>query len=71
MGGPAVTGRSCAEFECCECRRRIIILTSAVVPEPPLCHDCLHAPGWFRDAELRAKIEPGHNGRERWDDDRP
>jgi hypothetical protein len=50
------------EFRCVECGRII----SRVPPLPPgalkLCSACLMLPGWFKDAELRRRIDPDHSG---------
>jgi hypothetical protein len=52
------------EYECCECRRLIILITSDLLPHPPICQMCLHSPGWFRIPELRAVVDAGHDGRD-------
>ena len=51
------------EFDCVECGRHII----AFGPRPKLhlCGACMMMPGWFRDAKVRAIIDPEHDGRER------
>ncbi|WP_375454800.1 hypothetical protein [uncultured Methylobacterium sp.] len=59
----------CAEFECGECGRHIVLITSPVVPEIPLCGSCQFMPGWFRHPGLRAAIDPEHDGRERLEKD--
>lgn len=53
-----------AEFDCCECGRHIIAIWAATPPEPPLCAACLTIPGWFRMPEVRAALDPEHDGRE-------
>lgn len=51
-----------AEFECCECLRHIVVLSSATPPEIRLCAACSYLPGWFRVPDLRAAIDPDHDG---------
>ncbi|WP_203158386.1 helix-turn-helix domain-containing protein [Methylobacterium aquaticum] len=56
-----------AEFDCCECGRHIVAIVATSVPTPPLCALCLTCPGWFRHPEVRAAIDPGHDGLEVWE----
>lgn len=45
------------EFDCAECGRHIIHFGPA--PAAPLrCSTCIEIPDWYRDAELRAVLEP-------------
>lgn len=52
------------EFDCCECGRHIIIVCGGI-PEPPLCAACMMMPGWFSNPEVRAILDPDHDGRDR------
>lgn len=45
------------EFDCCECGRHIVDV-SGQGREPPLCAECLHVPGWFRDPQLARILDP-------------
>ena len=49
--------RGSREFDCCECRRHVIVVAGPM-PEPPICAHCLFAPAWFDDPQLRALIDP-------------
>ncbi|GJD93388.1 hypothetical protein [Methylobacterium iners] len=60
-----------AEFDCCECGRRIIAIAAAAPPELPLCAHCLTLPGWFRLPEVREQFDPDHDGREVWERELP
>lgn len=53
-----------AEFDCCECGNHILLFSPSGPPEPPLCGLCQHIPGWFRHPQLRAVLDPAHDGRE-------
>ena len=44
------------EFDCIECGRHIIRIIATM--KPPVCAECVHMPDWFRDAELRAMLDP-------------
>lgn len=55
------------EFDCCECGRHLTAITAKSVPEPPLCAVCVTTPGWFRHPEVRAAIDPEHDGLEAWE----
>jgi len=48
------------EFHCVSCGRHIISLGDA--SKAPECGLCDHMPGWFRNPELRAVMDPGHTG---------
>lgn len=50
------------EFDCCECGRHII----RIIPDGtgPVCGACIFMPGWFRDPEIRAVLDPSHDGRD-------
>lgn len=47
------------EFNCCECGGHVVSIMRRVVPEPPLCLNCLWMPGWNDDPYLRAMLAPG------------
>lgn len=47
------------EFTCCECQRHIVAIVLDKPPEPPLCMECLHIPGWHEDPKLAATLDPG------------
>lgn len=53
------------EFDCCECDRHVFRVPGLSEGELPLCALCLAIPGWFRDPELRALLDPDHDGREK------
>lgn len=59
------------EYDCCECGRHVLNFTDRAPLQPPLCAMCLGLPGWFRHPDLRATIDPDHDGRERGVDDQP
>lgn len=67
--GPSATGSSFvpAEYDCCECGRHIVLITSPVPPTPPLCAACQSIPGWYRFPQLRAVLDPEHDGLEVWE----
>lgn len=46
------------EFDCCECGRHIVAIVAEKVPEPPLCAECIHLPGWHEDPVLVVLIDP-------------
>jgi hypothetical protein len=52
----------CQEFRCIECGSDIIRIIG--FGEPDLCAMCIHMPGWFRHPELRAVLDPSHDGRD-------
>ncbi len=54
----------CAEFDCCECGRHIVLIASAL-PEPRLCATCMMIPGWFTYPDICEVIDPEHDGRDR------
>ena len=47
------------EFDCTGCGRHIISLC-----EPPgmpdICGLCMWMPGWFKDPQLRERLDPGY-----------
>lgn len=43
------------EFDCVECGRHIIQIGG---PTTRKCAACMALPGWFRDPELRERIDP-------------
>lgn len=53
-----------ADFVCCECGRNITAITADVPPDPRLCLLCTNVPGWFRHPQVRAAIDPEHDGSE-------
>lgn len=54
----------CPEFDCVECGRHIIVLCGTL-PDPRLCGACMTMPGWFRYPDIRAALDPNHDGRDR------
>ncbi len=60
-----------AEFTCCECGHSILALGVREPPKPALCNTCVTVPGWFRVPELRAILDPGHDGRETFEKQDP
>ena len=67
----SASGFEPAEFDCCECGRHIIVLSSAMPPDIRLCGVCQHMPGWYRFPEVRAMIDPEHDGQEIWERETP
>lgn len=57
-----MTGHRAEEFDCCECGRLIRIIPDLLTG--PICAACLMMPGWFRDPEIRAVLDPEHDGRD-------
>jgi hypothetical protein len=53
------------EFDCTECGRRIIRFGLNPAFELSgvfkLCGICITLPGWFRDPELRVRLDPDYN----------
>jgi hypothetical protein len=51
----------CPEFDCTECGRHIIQICG---PDPStrfgLCAACLALPGWYKDPELRQRLDPDY-----------
>ncbi len=45
------------EFDCVECGRHIVVVTDNECRRR-VCAPCMAIPGWFRDPELRARIDP-------------
>lgn len=43
------------EFDCIECGRHILRWGP---PDDPVCAECLHLPGWFRNPEIAAMLDP-------------
>lgn len=52
------------EFDCVECGRHVVRYPVDLGNDQHLCGHCLTLPGWFRDAGLRKRIDPTHDGRE-------
>lgn len=46
------------EYDCCECKIHVVLITGDKAPEPPLCATCMMIPGWHEDPELRAILDP-------------
>lgn len=44
------------DFDCVECGRHIVRLHSSW-PEK-LCVECVHIPGWFKNPQLKAILDP-------------
>ena len=51
------------EFDCIECGAHVFAF-GRVPREMPLCATCISMPGWFRDPQLRAILDPEHDGLE-------
>lgn len=49
-------GDGAEEFDCIDCGRHIIRLVG--VPPDHFCGLCLMWPGWYRDPELRLRLDP-------------
>lgn len=47
-----------AEFDCDDCGQHIVALALDVPPNPALCAECVHLPGWFEDPVLRKMLAP-------------
>lgn len=45
------------EFDCIECGRHIISIGAAPW-DAEICCMCVHMPGWFRNPDLRAVLDP-------------
>jgi len=46
------------EFDCNECQRHIVRF-GGPVNQFHLCATCLFIPGWYKDPELRRRLDPG------------
>ena len=49
------------EFDCAECGRHIIQM---IPDDRHLCAECIFMPGWFKNDDLRAVLDPEHDGKE-------
>lgn len=60
MTEPAVA--QAVEFDCVGCGRHIVRF--AAPPGADTCAECTFSPGWFRDPELVALLDPDYRGPE-------
>jgi hypothetical protein len=46
------------EYDCRDCGVHVYAIGIEHVPEPPLCLQCKHMPGWLDDPRLVAMFDP-------------